>query len=145
MIREINLSNIREITELYMDAFNNPPWNDKWTYKTASSRLMDIINTPGYIGISYYIDGVPQGMIMGRCEQYYDGKFFQILEFCIRSDAQSRGYGRSLLEKFTNMLKMEGIVNVYLITLHGQKTEGFYNKNGFITSEDMILMYKKFI
>ncbi|WP_294405806.1 GNAT family N-acetyltransferase [uncultured Clostridium sp.] len=145
MIREINSRNIEEITELYMDAFNNPPWNDKWTYETAGRRLQDIINTPGYIGMSYYIDGVPQGMIMGRCEQYYDGKYFQILEFCIRSSAQGSGYGRILLEEFTHMLKVENIVNVFLLTLHGQKTEGFYNKNGFITSEDMIFMSKKLI
>lgn len=142
MIREINLGNIEEMIELYMDAFNNPPWNDKWTYDTTYKRLKDIINTPGYIGMSYYSDGVVQGMIMGRCEQYYNGISFQILEFCIRSSMQGRGYGRKLLEKFTNKLKEENITNVYLLTLHGESTEGFYNKNGFESSRDMVFMSK---
>ena len=145
MIRKINLDNIDEVIELYMDSFNNPPWNDKWTYETTYCRLKDIINTPGYMGVSYYIDGVLQGMIMGRAEQYYDGEYFQILEFCIRSSMQGRGYGRKLLQEFTDMLKEKNIVNVYLLTIRGQKTEGFYNNNGFQSSKDMIFMSKNII
>ena len=45
MIKSINLNNIKEVTELFIECFNNPPWNDKWDYLTASRRLTDIANT----------------------------------------------------------------------------------------------------
>lgn len=143
MIKEISLNDIKEITELFIDSFNNPPWNDKWTYDTASRRLIDIINTPGYFGMSYYHNDILSGIIMGRAEQYYDGRYFQILEFCVRKDMQGKGLGRKLLTEFTDELKCRNVVNVFLMTLHGDSTEGFYKNNGFISDEDMVVMSKK--
>ncbi|APF24766.1 GNAT family N-acetyltransferase [Clostridium butyricum] len=143
MIKSINLNNIKEVTELFIECFNNPPWNDKWDYLTASRRLTDIVNTPGYFGMSYYQEEKLVGIIMGRSEQYYDGEHFQILEFCISTDVQGKGYGRKLLNEFINELRNRNITNIYLLTLHGKSTEGFYRRNGFISSEDMVLMSKE--
>lgn len=140
MIKEIKLEDVKEITELFIDSFNNPPWNDEWTYNTASKRLIDIINTPGYYGMAYYEDNVLLGMIMGRAEQYFNGESFQILEFCIRRNMQRQGLGRKLLTEFKNKLKEKNIVSVFLITLHGHSTEGFYKNNGFKCDDNMLIM-----
>ena len=143
MIKEISVKDIKEISELFIDSFNNSPWNDEWTYETASRRLIDIIKTPGYIGMAYYEEDMIVGIIMGRTEQYYDGKHFQILEFCVSSRMQGKGYGRKLLKQFMEKLKGEGITNVFLLTLHGNSTEGFYKNNGFNSDENMVIMSKK--
>lgn len=37
--REIHIEDIKELVEIYIEAFNAPPWNDKWTIETASKRL----------------------------------------------------------------------------------------------------------
>ncbi len=143
MIKEISAKDIKEISELFIDSFNNPPWNDEWTHETASRRLIDIINMPGYIGMAYYEENMIVGIIMGRTEQYYNGKHFQIMEFCIRSSMQGNGYGRKLLTLFIEKLKGKDITNVFLLTLHGKSTEGFYENNGFNSDEDMVMMSKK--
>ena len=93
--------------------------------------------------MSYYQEEKLVGIIMGRSEQYYDGEHFQILEFCISTDVQGKGYGRKLLNEFINELRNRNITNIYLLTLHGKSTEGFYRRNGFISSEDMVLMSKE--
>lgn len=143
MIKEISLKDVKEISELFIDCFNSHPWNENWTYETASKRLIDIINTPGFIGISFYNTNELVGIIMGRIEQYYNGINFQILEFCISRKMQSKGYGSMLLNEFIKKLKEKDIANVCLLTLHGDSTEGFYKKNGFTTMEDMSFMSKK--
>ncbi|MGN0143601.1 MAG: GNAT family N-acetyltransferase [Clostridium sp.] len=143
MIKLIDLNDIKEISELFIDSFNNSSWNDKWTYETASKRLSDIINMPGFIGMEYYHENELAGIILGRSEQYYDGMHFQILEFCISSKFKGKGYGTILLNKYIEKLREENIKRVFLMTLHGDSTEGFYKKNGFETDENMIIMSKK--
>lgn len=145
MIKSINLQNVKEVSELFIDCFNNSPWNDNWNYETASKRITDIMNTPGYFGMAYYKEENIIGIIMGRLEQYYDGEHFQILEFCISTHIQRKGYGRKLLNKFVDELRKKNISNIYLFTLHGKSTEGFYKNNGFALSDDMVLMSKKLI
>lgn len=56
---------------------------------------------------------------------------------------QGKGYGRKLLKQFMEKLKGEGITNVFLLTLHGNSTEGFYKNNGFNSDENMVIMSKK--
>ena len=40
-------------------------------------------------------------------------------------------------------LKEENVIKVFLMTLRGRSTEGFYEKNGFKTDENMVIMSKK--
>ncbi|WP_294373336.1 GNAT family N-acetyltransferase [uncultured Clostridium sp.] len=142
MIKKITMENIEEISNLFIKAFNGEPWNDEWTYETASKRLVDIINMPGYKGMAYYHEGALAGMIMGRDEQYFNGIHFQILEFCVDKNIQGKGFGRKLLTEFTEKLKNDGVERIYLYTIHGPKTEGFYEKNGYVSDDDMLIMSK---
>ena len=64
---------LKDIVPIYIDAFNREPWNDKWTIETASKRLKDMINTPGYYGLKVYENERIIGAIIGHREQYYDG------------------------------------------------------------------------
>ena len=77
---------------------------------------------------------------MGTNEQYYNGVHFQIQEFCVKTSEQRKGYGTALLRALKASLFEAGISNIYLITSKGERTEGYYSKRGFTTSEYMILM-----
>lgn len=97
---------------------------------------------PGYKGMAYYHEGALAGMIMGRDEQYFNGIHFHILEFCVDKNIQGKGFGRKLLTEFTEKLKNDGVERIYLYTIHGPKTEGFYEKNGYVSDDDMLIMSK---
>lgn len=143
MTKEITKEMLQELSMLFIKAFNAPPWNDQWTVETASKRLLDFINTPGFYGLAEYEDKTLVGMILGRSEQYYNGVSFQILEFCVDNTKQGRGIGKNLLNTMLNKLKEQDVQTVFLLTLRGQSTEGFYEKNGFKTDEAMIMMTKQ--
>lgn len=133
---------INMIAESFVSVFNSEPWNDSWTKEQAVERLTDIYETPKFEGAIEVIEGQIIGVIMGHCEQYYDGLHFHILEFWVNKDMQRNGIGTKLLTDFTDYLKSNKIVNHYLITKHGKNTEGFYKKNGYNANENLCVMSK---
>ena len=40
---EMKESMVLELANMFMNAFNAPPWNDKWTEETAGRRIRQMI------------------------------------------------------------------------------------------------------
>lgn len=139
----ITQDNLLQYAELFVKVFNEEPWYDHWTIQTATKRLEEMMDNPHTRGLACYIDDELVGVILGRKEQYYDGVHFQIQEFYISNNTQGLGIGTALLDTFKAELSKEGITQIYLVTLKGERTEGFYNKKGFKTDELSILMNMK--
>jgi predicted N-acetyltransferase YhbS len=141
--KELSKEHIREIAEIYVDAFNSEPWNDKWTIESASKRISQMVNCEGFDGLVAYEEEKLIGMILGNHEYYYDAMIFQIKEFCVDLKIKGAGIGSKLLGEFIMRLKTKGIDRITLVTLRSQETEGFYKKHGFETIDDMTLMGKE--
>lgn len=139
-MEKITEDKINEIADSYISVFNDEPWNDSWQSEQAIERLTDIFNTPKFDGAVEIINGKIAAVIMGRGEKYFDGVHFQILEFWVDKTMQRKGIGGKLLNEFTNHLKNNEIHNCFLITLRGERTEGFYKKHGYKTDEYLCLM-----
>ncbi len=129
-----------ELTELFVETFNAPPWNDMWSNESARLRLRDIIRMPNFCGAAEYRDGKLAALIMGHGEMSYDGIHFQILEFCVANDMKGQGIGGQLLKDFMGYLERKGVTSVYLLTMRGRASEDFYAAHGFDTVEDMCVM-----
>jgi len=54
--KELTKEHIREITEIYVDAFNCELWNDEWAIESASKRIFQMINCEGFDGLVAYED-----------------------------------------------------------------------------------------
>ena len=133
---------LKDIVPIYIDAFNREPWNDKWTIETASKRLKDMINTPGYYGLKVYENEKIIGAIIGHREQYYDGIYFSIKEFFMDNNMQGKGYGSKILKQLENNLKDMNITTINILTTNSPLTVGFYEKNNF-NIDSMKFMIKK--
>ena len=131
---------IDELTKLFVDTFNAPPWNDMWTEKSARTRLRDIIRMPNFFGGAEYRDERLVGLIMGHGEMSFDGIHFQILEFCVANDMKGQGIGTQMLGEFLDYLDRKGVTSVYLLTMRGEASEDFYAAHGFDTVRDMCIM-----
>lgn len=93
-----------------------------------------------YLGKAAYIDDAPVGIIMGQSEQGDASVQFHLLEFCVKTTAQNKGIGTSLMNELTAELKSQGIKHIYLITSHGEKTEGFYSRRGFRMVSEIVMV-----
>ena len=139
-IKDMNLAHLIEYAELFVAVFNAEPWNDLWTKETAINRIENMMKTNTFIGKAIYCENDLKGIIWGQKEQYYNGIHFQIQEFCVKNTEQHKGYGKELLKALKEELSAIGVTNTYLITSKGEKTEGYYARRGFSTSDYMILM-----
>ena len=139
-IIDMNTVHLDEYAELYAAVFNSEPWNDSWTKETAVIRIENMMKTNTFIGKAIYCKDDLKGMIWGQKEQFFNGIHFQIQEFCVKTSEQSKGYGKALLQALKEELSAIGVTNTYLITSKGERTEGYYAKRGFITSDYMVLM-----
>ena len=139
-ITDMRLDRLPEYAALYVSVFNSEPWNDSWTDETAAERIEYMMKTGTFIGKALYRENDLKGFIFGQKERSYDGMHFQIVEFCVRTAEQKKGYGKALLKALEAALTEAGIVNIYLLTSKGERTEGYYRHNGFFTAEGMILM-----
>ena len=132
-----------ELTDLFVDTFNAPPWNDLWSHESARTRLRDIMKMPNFCGAAEYQEGRLVGLLMGHGEQSYDGMHFQILELCVANDMKGHGIGGRMLTDFLDYLDRKGVTSVYLLTMRGAASEDFYAAQGFTTVENMCVMSRR--
>ncbi|MFN6468501.1 MAG: GNAT family N-acetyltransferase [Nostoc sp. SerVER01] len=128
---------------LYVEVFNSEPWNEEWSFNTARTRLLEIINTPGFVGFVFKQDEL-LGFLAGYCKQVQKGKSFYLEEICVRPDNQRQGIGTKLLNQLMDTLTSIEVSRVYLLTNKNGQAEAFYKKHGYQRNQQMILMTKQF-
>ena len=141
--KEITLSDIKALSYMYMETFNSPPWNDHWTFETASKRLSQTLKCEDSYGILALEDEEICGMILGVEEQFFNGIMFNIREFCVKNELRTKVFGSKILNEFEGRLKDKGISEIILFTSRDDGTEGFYNKRGLQSYNGMVMMGKE--
>lgn len=139
---EVNESDLQECSKLFVNTFNAPPWNDKWSYETAYNRLKDIMNTPGFWGLLGKENGEVKVVALGCLQHWYDGEVYEIKELYTHKELRGKGLGTQIMSRLTHRLEEKGVKSVWLITAEGDKTEKFYFNNGYKKIEKMIMMNK---
>ena len=140
LIETMTCDRMDEYVGVFIKAFGGDPWNEPWTREQAEARLRVFMDTATSSGLSAEADGQVVGFILGQFEPYYDGMRFYIQEFCC--SRQGSGIGTRLLSGLEQRLKEKGVVRTYLMTIHGDATEGYYQRRGYTTDPDNIWMYK---
>lgn len=139
---EMSREHLEQVAEMYVEAFNAPPWNDKWTPKLVIKRLSQMMNCEGFYGMLCFDNGQLNGMVLGNHEVFYDCMHFHIKELCVRLNLRGKGIGSDLLKQFENHLMKQGIDETYLFTSKADETEVFYQNRGYKSWNSMILMGK---
>lgn len=139
-IRTMERSRLAEYVRVFLGAFTAPPWNEPWTAEQAAQRLEQFLQPAAAFGLELQEDGEVIAFLLGRYEAYYDGPRFFIEEFCCAR--RGGGYGSKLLAELEERLEKQGVSRIYLMTIHGEETEGYYRRRGYCTDQDNIYMYK---
>ena len=140
--RVLTEKDLTQCTMLFVEVFNQAPWNDNWSLEQATNYVLDIFNTPGFKGVGYFQNGACQGALLGNTKQWYSGKEFFIQEMFIELEIQGKGIGKKLMTVLMNLLKEENIKDVALLTDRGIDAEYFYKKVGFNEVERLVFLAK---
>ena len=140
---ELQEHHLPMIAKHYVETYNAPPWEDRWTEALALEKLEEMTDCSGAFGlVCQEDDGSFAGMILGNTEQYFDCKQFFVKDFFVPLALQGSGFGSALMAELERRLTGMGIEKIYLFTATGERTEGFDQRRGFHRWEDMILMGK---
>jgi GNAT superfamily N-acetyltransferase len=140
---ELNEALCPLLAKHYVETYNAPPWNDRWTEALALERLGEMMDCRGAFGLVGYDDrGQFAGAVVGSAETFFNGRQFFVKEFFVSLTLQGQGIGSLLLAELEKRLATRGIAEIYLMTSKGERTEGFYQRRGFQTWDSMVLMGK---
>jgi GNAT superfamily N-acetyltransferase len=142
-ILSIKKEHLLECSKLYVKVFNSEPWNDQWTLESAYKRLYDFYISANFTGYFYYENDNILGVILGNCEQFYDGIYYEIKELFVDNEQQGKKIGSILLEEAERRLKEINVTSIFLLTSRGNKTNEFYRKNHYLENDSMVVMGKK--
>lgn len=138
----MNMNKVEQCIDLYINVFNNEPWNETWTVEDARERLVDLVKTPKFLGFLLYEKDDLIGFIAGNSKQSDKGLAFYVTELCVHNQVQGKGYGPRLLQYLENELKERDIQSLYLLTAKGGSAEAFYIKNNYVENQERVVIKK---
>ena len=141
-MQPIEQQHVEQCVELFLKVFNNPPWSEDWPLGAATTRLMDLHNTPGFYGVMAVDAPEVVGFAAGSVEQWDRAKHFYLKEMCVAPHRQRQYIGTTIMQALCSELATVGVERIYLLTACDSPAEHFYRKSGFYVSQKMIMMGK---
>lgn len=136
-------SDVNNCAKQFVLSFQEPPWNEIWTHEQAVSRLSEIMSSSVSRGFVIYDGEVVVSTLCGRIMTYMDEKEFWIDDFSVHPCYQGQGIGKKMLMYIEKELVHDCVDRLMLNTMRGYDCQDFYEKQGFILEEHMIIMSKK--
>ena len=138
--RKINADDFPLCADILVSAYKGAPWYNAWTKEEAQLRIeatMSGFNARGYVAEK---NNKIIAMCLGRIDYYYDNwSQFCVDEFNVDASMKGQGIGKQLLEFTSENLKRDGVNRLFLIT-GGTEASVFYEKNGFVKTDEGIMM-----
>jgi aminoglycoside 6'-N-acetyltransferase I len=145
LIRKLIKEDLENCISLFIEVFNQPPWNNKWTYDVAKHLFKDFWETPGFLGYVAIDESKENSIvatIIGKEKQWWRGKEYLIEEFFVKTELQGHGIGTRMLEFTYKDIKPLGIDNVILLTNTFAPAYNFYLKKDFEENQTLRLLFK---
>ena len=117
--------------EIYAAAFSREPWNDPWKVEDAVIHVKELLESKTAIGFECMVEDKVAGFILGTSMLFHYGRTFDINDLAVDPEYQGQGIAGALMGKILDEIKLQGIVEVHLITASEGKLLVFYEKYGF--------------
>ncbi len=140
LIQKCTAEHLERYAEIYSAAFSGEPWNDPWKQEDARTHIRELLEAGHTYGLEYAIDGTVAGFILGRSTLFHYGRSFEICDLAVDPAYQRKGIAKELMEHLLSELRLQGIVNVSLITAGEGSLPSYYEKFGFRKDGNVILM-----
>ena len=142
-ISSLDQANLPACVSLFINVFNQPPWNEHWHIDGVQKRLEDCYHTPGFYGLVARNTTDVLGFVAGYVEQWDTSKHYFLKEMCVARAYQRHGDGTTLMQTLDTQLHINGVERIYLLTARDGTAQAFYQTCGFYVSPKMILMAKR--
>lgn len=140
---KINKQMLEECVDLYIETFTKEPWNDIYE---SREQVVKFFNNHYYnnyfIGYVALLDDKMVALSIGMKKPWIKGFEYYIDEFCVSYEMQGRGIGSWFIKAIEEDVQKQGINGMMLNTEKDYPSRKFFEKNGFITLGDLIVLGK---
>jgi len=117
-----------------------------WSNNRACECINDIFNSPKFVG--FILHDKNENIAYALCRKKYwwntDDRYKLCMELFFTKPAyQQKGYGTELLKHLEGYAKNNDLRSIMLDTQKDKPSYHFYEKNGFVTLENLPTMFKK--
>lgn len=126
----------------YIDYYNGAE-GGCWTRDKAYKRIHQVMTTEDSLCLVQYDDaGGMTGFAMGYYKVYDDLLGYFLEEIVIFREYQNQGYGSALLAKIEETVRENNAELIELLSVNDEHHAHFYQKAGFYTAKNLIVMGK---
>lgn len=145
MVVPVTIENLGDCVSAFLKAYNGPPWNYNWTYEKAKQYLSEYMGCSQFVGFVLYDEEQVVGATFGHTKTWWTDKQFMIDEFFIAGEKQRMGYGKKLIGFCDQYARENQTGSIMLMTNRYMPSYGFYDKEGYTTTEQYIFMFKQLL
>lgn len=143
MIKILDLTDIDQANNLFLDVFSSPPWNDEWTSpKHSKMYVLELMSAPNSFSLGFFQDNKLIGLSLGHVYTWWQGKEYHIKEFCIAKEVQKQSYGTRFIQAIEKLCIDHNHKAILLPTEKDVPAFHFYLKQGYRTLENSVFMVK---
>lgn len=126
---------------LYARSYSAEPWKEEYETGQIADYIRRFIDNRERYGITFKVNGVPVGMVLGMKVPAPDGDYFRIEDMCIDASEQGKGYGSELIRQLKAFVKQRSMDSIVLGTVKEYPSFEFYRKNGFKYIDSSALLF----
>ena len=142
MVKEFSICDFQKCCEVFIQAFNRAPWDDKWTSKTAQIYLQELVDNRRFLGYTLWDNDLLIGAAFCHMRYNWRGDDITIDVMYISPDYQNKGYGQLLMNSIKLFAKKNSYACIILSTSENTPAFFFYKKTGFTQFGNSVTMYK---
>ena len=141
--KQLTTDDFEKCAQQFILAFQQVPWNETWTIPQAMSRFHEIMSCETARGFVIYHEDEVVSTLCGRLMTYMNEKEFWIDDLSVHPHYQGHGIGKKMLAYAKEQLKKDDVARLMLNTMRGYQCQAFYQQQGFLLEENMIIMSYK--
>jgi len=141
-IRPFLKSDIDKSAEVFMLAYNRPPWNYNFSLEKAKQYLTEYADRARFEGFVVEDNGAIVGGVLGHSKTWWTNDIIFVDELFVMPDSRGKGYGKKLLEHTEAYSKEKGYEVVTLMNNKHMPSFEFYKHIGYLHAEHFVFLFK---
>lgn len=140
---KLDISNKKEVKNLFKEVFTKEPWNDDWSdEEQLENYITDLMGNDNSLTLAYFDNDKLVALAMGHIKHWYSATEYYIDELCVKTQLQRQGIGGKFISAIEGYLKEHEIKAIFLLTEKNVPAYGFYKKHGFEEHENNVAFAK---
>ncbi len=142
-IQPITENDIENCAKLFVQTYNQAPWNYKWELNDALRYLTEYYFSPQFTGAILYDNGVFAGAMFAHTKSWWTGSQLYIDELFIAPNFQRKGYGKTLMSHAEQYALENGLGTITLMTHKFMPSMKFYDGIDFMHAQPLVILFKQ--